>query len=551
VTRRAWWCLALVLTLSGCDPGREPVEPSPSPSLPATAAPTQAQPEGATLRWAVAEPTGIVPSVVVDEAGLLIVDTLFDSLTQVSADGTVLPSAAVDWEHFDDGRRWRFTLRDGARYHDGTPVTAQDFVDAWSMVVDQGRTGAHLRDVVGYRPLRRDRVNRLAGVRAVDDLTLDVELSTPNMELPVIVAHPSLGPIPPWAVEQAARFTERPVGNGPYQMAEPWVHGQFVRVVRADGWRNGPRRRAGDRVREIVFRIIDVDAGYVGFQQGRIDVAPVPAGALAQARRTYGAARQGTGPGVVDAPEPSLYFLGLRVDAPPWDDPDVRRALSRAIDRRAIVDADSDRQLDVAHGLVPAALPGAGAAFCDTCLHLPSLAEAAFRRAGVTAFTLTYDQGGGHEQIARQIRRDLAGIDVTVELRPLPFEDYLGALERGEPALYRFGWQAQYASAGAMLEPLLRSGAPAEPGDGANYGGYASAEVDELIDRARTAESAEEREELWTQVERAGLRDQAVIPLFALRQRSVISRRVQNLTLTPWGTATPEQAYVTDDTAAR
>jgi peptide/nickel transport system substrate-binding protein/oligopeptide transport system substrate-binding protein len=546
VIRRAWWCIALVLTLTGCDPGRQPVEPPASPPASPAAAASPAQPEGATLRWAVAEPTGIVPSVAVDEAGLLIVDTLFDSLTQVSTDGAVLPSAAVEWESFDDGRRWRFLLRDGGRYHDGTPVTARDFANAWSMVVGQGRTGAHLQDVVGYRALREGQSNRLRGVRAIDDLTLEVELRAPNMEFPAIVAHPSLGPVPPTAVEQAVRFTERPVGNGPYRMAEPWAHGQFVRVVRDHQWRNGQRRRSPDRVREIVFRIIDLDAAYVGFQQGRIDVAPVPAGALAPARRAYGDADGGTGPGVVDAPLPTLYFLGMRVDTPPWDDTDVRRALSRAIDRRAIVEANSDRQLDAAHGLVPTVLPGAGMVFCDTCLYLPSLAEAAFRRAGVTGFTLTYDEGGGHEPVARQIRRDLARIGVMVELRPLPFEDYLTALERGEVALYRFGWQAQYPGASAMLEPLLRSGAPIEPGDGANYGGYASDEVDALIDQARATASEDDRLEAWARVERSGLRDQAVVPLFTLRQRSVISRRVEDLTLTPWGTATPEQAYVVD-----
>lgn len=493
------------------------------------------------------EPAGIVPSVAVDSTALLVVDTLFDSLTAVSTDGTVRSSAAVDWESFDRGLRWQFTLRAGAQYHDGTPVQAQDFVSAWTMTVDQGRTGAHLQDVVGYHALREGRADRLAGVRAVDDRTLEIRLGAPNMELPVIVAHPSLGPVPPGALDNAGRFTDHPMGNGPYQMTEPWAHSQFIRVARFDSWSNGPRARSRERVREIVFRAIDADAGYVGFQQGRIDVAPVPAGALEQAQRTYGEAVDGRGPGVVDAREPSLYFLGMRVDQEPWDDPEVRRALSRAIDRAAMVESDGDRQLDAARALVPLSLPGAGDELCDTCLHLPSLAESAFTTAGVNEITLTYDEGGGHEQIAQQIRRDLATVGVRLELRSLPFEEYLTALEQGDLSLYRFGWQAQYASAGAMLEPLLRSGAPREAGDGANYGGYSSEEVDRLIDEARTTESFEERLEVWAEVERIALRDQAVVPLFTYRQRTVISERIENLTLTPWGTATPEQARVVAD----
>ena len=172
-----WWVLlaVLALTAGACDPAAsEQVAATPSPS--ATDASDVALPEGATLRWAVREPAGIVPSSVVDDTATVIVDTLFDSLTDVSEDGTVRPSAAVTWEPLDDGRRWRFVLRDGAVYHDGTPVTADDFVTSWTMTVDQGRTGPHLQDVVGYRALRAGRSSRLAGVRAVDDRTLDVRL---------------------------------------------------------------------------------------------------------------------------------------------------------------------------------------------------------------------------------------------------------------------------------------------------------------------------------------------------------------------------------------
>lgn len=545
--RAIWWRLLVSLMLvAACDPSAEQPDATPSAAAPSAAA-SQATPEGATLRWAVREPAGIVPPAAVDSAALLVVDALFDSLTTVTVDGRIRSRAAVAWESFDEGLRWRFTLRAGAQFHDGTPVTAEDFVAAWTMTVDQGRTGAHLQDVVGYRALRRGRSEHLAGVHAIDDRTLEVRLHRPNMELPAIVAHPSLGPVPPHALVDPGAFTDHPVGNGPYKMAEPWAHGQFIRVARFDGWSNGLRARTSERVREIVFRAIDADAGYVGFQQGRIDVAPVPAGALEQAQGTYGRAVDGHGPGVVDAREPSLYFLGMRVDQQPWDDPEVRRALSRAIDRTAMVESDSDRELDAARGLVPLSLPGAGRESCDTCLYLPSLAESAFAAAGVTEVTLTYDEGGGHDQIVQQIRRDLGAVGVRVELRSLPFEEYLAALEEGELGLYRFGWQAQYASAGAMLEPLLRSGAPREAGDSANYGGYSSDEVDQLIDEARTTESREARLEVWAEVERVALRDQAVIPLFTYRQRTAVSDRIENLTLTPWGTATPEQARVVAD----
>lgn len=535
----------LVALLAGCDPSATPA-PGDGATEP-SAGTTAISDAGGTLRWAIREPAGIVPSTAADDAALLVVDTLFDSLTVTDTDGTVRPCAAVRWQAFEDGRRWRFSLRRGARYHDGSAVVARDFVVSWSLTVAQGRTGAHLQDVVGYRAVRAGSATRLSGVRAIDRRTLEVNLTRPTMDLPAIVSHPALGPVPGSAADHGTRFAAQPIGNGPYRMAERWSSGQFIRVERVRGWRNGAQELTPARVREVVFRIIDPDAGYVAFQQGRIDVAPVPAGALQQALRTYGAAREDRGPGVVDAAVPSLYFLGMRVAGPPWDDPEVRRALSRAIDREALADAQQDLELDPARWIVPPAIRYGGTVFCGTCLHLPSLAAATFARAGVTRLTLTVDAGGGHERVADRIRSDLADVGVDLTVRRVPFGRYLEDLEAGSLALYRFGWQAEYPEAGAMLEAIVRSGAPKERGDGANYSGYASDVVDDLLDRARSARSPTRRRALWAEAEDHALQDQAIVPLFSYRQRIVVSERVRDLAVTPWGTAAPERARIIAD----
>ena len=538
------WAVVVAL-LASCDPADVAAPRTTTGTVVPRASASVAPARGGTLRWAIRRPAAIVPGEATDDAGLLVVDTLFDSLTRVDDAGEVHPAAAVRWRSSDDGRRWRFTLRGDARYHDGTLVRARDFAASWAHTVGLGLTGSHLQDVVGYRALRDGRTDQLAGVRAVDESTLEIRLRHPMMDLPALVAHPTLAPLPAGATA-ARRFADQPVGNGPYRIAERWGRGQFIRVQRDRDWHNGPSERSSARIREIVFRIIDADAAYVAFQQGRVDVAPVPAGARRQALRTYGPADQGRGPGVVDTPSPTLYFLAFHMDTPPWDDVEVRRALSRAIDRAALVEAQRDLELDPARWIVPPALQEVAPAVCDTCLHLPSLAADAFRRAGVTEVTLTIDAEGGHERVARRIRADLADVGVVVTVETLPFEAYLTGIEAGEIALYRFGWQAQYPSAGAMLEAVVRSGGPRERGDGANYGGYADDRVDKLLDRARRGRSAE-RGQLWARVEERALRDQAIVPLFSFRQRTVISERVRDLTLTPWGTASPERARLVAD----
>lgn len=530
-----------VVVLSACQPADGTTAiPVPRPSGVGGTA-TDAVAAGATLRWAVRSPTAIVPQAAVDDTGLLVVDRVFDSLTRLDADGTVRPCASTSWET-DDGRTWRFALRPDAMFHDGTPVTTSDFVRGWAATVRQGRTGAHLADVAGYRDVRDGRDDRLRGVRAIDDTTLEVTLRRPDVDFPAIVAHPSLAPLPAAVFDDTADFAAAPIGNGPYALVEPWVRGQFIRVARVEDWNNGPSEQSAQRVREIVFRITDADSAYVGFQQGRVDVSPIPAGALSQARRTYGVADRGGG--VVEASLPTLYFLGIRVDAPPWDDPEVRRAVSRAIDRAAIVAAQSDRQVDAARWIVPPAMVGSARADCDACLHLPSLAAAALEQAGVTELTLTYDDGGGHEAIAEQVRADLAAIGVELTTRAVPADGYLDALEAGELGLFRFGWQAQGPHAGAMLAAVVEGGAPVERGDSANYTGYASDAVDALLSEARATADPLRRQQLWARAETVALADMPIIPLFSYRQRAVVSSRVERLTLTPWGTATPEQARI-------
>jgi peptide/nickel transport system substrate-binding protein/oligopeptide transport system substrate-binding protein len=167
----------------------------------------------------------------------------------------------------------------------------------------------------------------------------------------------------------------------------------------------------------------------------------------------------------------------------------------------------------------------------------------------VQEVTLTIDTGGGHERVAERIRQDLAAVGVDLIVRELAFDEYLASVESGDADMYRFGWQAPDPTVGSMLEPIVRSGAPAERGDGANYGGYTSERVDDLLDRARRADAPTRRQTLWATAEQQALDDQAIIPLFTFRQRVVISDRVSGLVVTSWGTATPERANImTSDT---
>lgn len=544
--RRLAGGLALVVVLAACQSPQVPsTPPMGAPPTPA-GDPPESSADGGTLRYAIAEPTAIVPGEAVGSAALAVVDALFDSLTYWALERPgppspqleVRPAAAVSWSSDEDARTWTFALRPGAMFHDQTPVTAEDFKFAWEVAVGLDRVGYHLRDVEGYDALLRGEADELAGVTAVDELTLEVRLAASNAAFPAVAGHPALGPLPHarWE-EDADAFRERPVGNGPFAASEAWVREQFVRVSPFEGWRN---RVAKPSVTEVIFQILDPDTAYLAFQQGRIDFAELPPGALADAEEHYEESADGyTGPGILRGDVPVLYYLGFNVTRPPFDEPAVRRAVSQAIDRAAIASGALDGSVRSARSLVPPVLPGADrGGLCRMCRYDPDAAEEVFAERGITELVLWLNEEGGHERIARALRRDLQRVGVRLELRIEDFPDHLAALKAGEAGLFRFGWAVDYPTLDNALYPILHSSAIGDGEAAHNYGRYRDSDVDALLDQARATLDDDERHARYAEAADLALnRDHALAPLFTYRHTAVASDRLEGLVYNAMGLA--------------
>jgi oligopeptide transport system substrate-binding protein len=485
-----------------------------------------------TLRYGTAEPTAIVPGDAVTGSDRLIVDALFDSLTTYDAGMSVIPSAAVAWTATDDQRTWTFTLREGARFHQapeattgsGLPVTAADFKFSWERAVAEGAAGFLLELVEGYDEVAEGRRSNLRGVEAPDTHTLVVRLRSPLSTFPDVVAHPALGPLPRALWEQdPAAFREQPIGNGPFRAAETWARGQFIRVQRVAEWSNG---RQAAHVDEVLFQFAHEDNAYVGFQQGRLHVSAVPQDAVQRAVEEFGAAADGfNGPGVLRGETPTLYFLGFDVTREPFDDPDIRRAVSLAIDRSAIVETVG-ANVAVADSLFGPGLRNGRVGTCDACEQDRAAARAIFEERGVERLRLWFNRDGGHLPVARRIRDDLAEVGVVLELQAQAhdLETYLTELSEGGPGMFRFGWTPEHAVADELLHPLFHS----EEIGRRNYMRYDRADVDELIDEARRTPGVLRRVFLNRQAEDLILnRDQAIVPIMRYRHLLVVDDAVQ------------------------
>ena len=330
--------LLAALVLAACQPAEPQPAPSPSPV---------AEPDGpGTLRWALgADPTSLDPARIVRDDDALLVDALFDSLTRLGPDLQAEPALALSWTTTPDARSFTFSLDPAARWHDGSPVLADDVVRGLQRIADGDLEPASvhaglLRNVVGFAAAQVGQP--LRGVVAVDDATVRFDLSDPLPELPRILAHPALAPVPPLALDDPAAFGESPVGNGPFRLAEAWAHNQFLRLAPSD------THPSPGNVDEVVFRIYGSDEDrsirHADLLAGQIQVSQLPAG------RREEVTAPGSGLTLVDGLTDTVSMLLFDTRQPPLDDPRFRRGVSLLIDREAIA-ARTDGARDPATSL--------------------------------------------------------------------------------------------------------------------------------------------------------------------------------------------------------
>jgi ABC-type oligopeptide transport system substrate-binding subunit len=433
----------------------------------------------------------------------------------------------------DDGHRWRFRLADDARFSgEGgkplRPVTAADVAFAWNRTAAEGEAHYLLRDVEGYDEVRAGESPRLAGVRVADDETLEITLDHPHGAFDVVASHPSLVPLPRdrWSADEAG-LRERPIGNGPYHMAEDVVPDRYVRLAPVEDWHGST-----PELDELLFQLRRPESAFVAFQQERLDVGRIPEGALERALETYGRARGGGGVagGVLTDPVPDLLGLGVHVRSEPFDEPEVRRALSMAVDRSALA-ANVGAAAAPATSLLLPGLPAGGERRCGHCRHDPEAAAATFAAHGVDELTIWVDAEGEHGPLINRLRRDLSAAGVSLGVEERPFDEWVEAVRTGEASVFRLGWAPEHRTGLDVLEPLLHS-------EGLwSHTGLADAELDRLVETARAATSRTRRRALLREAEERALELAAVIPLGRGEHRMVISDRVAGLRLDPLGRA--------------
>ncbi|HEX6338974.1 MAG TPA: ABC transporter substrate-binding protein, partial [Jiangellaceae bacterium] len=412
-------------------------------------------------------------------------------------------------------------------FHNGEPVDADSFIRAWNYAADgdNAQNNAYFMSrIVGIDEAQEDGADELSGVSKVDDMTLEVELKEPFVGFEAVLGYSGFFPVAEECLADFDACNETPIGNGPYQVEGEWQHNVGVTLTRYEDYPDEGKSNP-DTLEYQIFS--DVDAAYAAFQAGEIDVMYT----IPPARYQEVIAQQGDR--VYEAPSHSFTYLGLPLYLEQFEDVNVRRALSMAIDRQAIIDAVYDGRFTPADGLVSPQFDGYREGACETCMFDPEQAQQLLDEAGGWqggTVILEANAGAGHEDwlqaVGDQWRENL-GIDYELQVN-LDFPEYLARSDAGEfEGAFRLGWGPDYPVMETYLAPLYGTGGSS------NNARYDNPEFDDLIRQGDSAASLEEAIPLYQQAEDMVLEDMPVIPMWFGRVAAIWSENVEQFVWNP------------------
>ena len=468
----------------------------------------------------------------------------FDYIT-----GELVGAAAERFDVSDDARTFTFHLRERV-FHDGSAVTARDFKRAWERLVNPASAATaelgaspnayRLALVEGYDALAAGDASALSGVSCPDERTLEIHLVESYADFASVLAHPSLAAVPASAEEDVAAFGSSPIGAGPFRMEGSWgKNSTAVRLTRFDGYTGDAPVLAGARFQ--VFS--DTVSAYQEFLTGSLDMAACPVDELEGAIARYGRAADGltVGPGahLVQAPDLATSYLALNVAAAPFDNADVRRALSLAVDRQGLVGRVYRDTHLAADGIVPPFVFGYRDAAWPYTVYDPArareLLDAAYpaNDEGVRGepLGLIYTGEGGNENVIEQIVEDLAAVGIECEPEELEEQVFFERVRSGDYQIARLDAVTERPVAESVLFPLFHS----RSRGGSNVSGFASEEVDSLIDQARAARDDASREALLAEADTLIGEEAPIIPLTYPMHAFACTAKANGLVIDPAG----------------
>ncbi len=472
----------------------------------------------------IAEPQSLDPHTVTATNDFRILVNLYDGLVRFK-DGTleVEPALAENWEVSDDGRTYRFKLREGVKFHDGSDFDAE----AVKFNFDRMLNKDHPFYNTGPFPLSFN-FSSIASVEVIDPHTVEFRLKEAFAPFLSNLAYPTGLIVSPAAVEQHGKdYGRSPSGTGPFKFAE-WQSNQRVVIERnPDYWGGAAKLEA------VVFRpVTDANTRVAEMMAGGLDVmVEVPPDNLATFRQDANFA-------VAEQAGPHVWFAILNTKEGPFADKRVRQAANYAVNKETLVKDVLQDTATVAAGPIPPAFNWVESAV-EPYPYDPEKAKALLAEAGVETPQLTfYVTEGGSGMLdpvtmGAAIQADLQAAGFTVKIETYEWNTFLGRVNpglEGKADMAEMAWMTNDPDTVPYL--TLRTDAMPDKG-GFNSGYYSNPEVDSLLEQARASTDQAERGKLYAKVQAAVHEDAPWLFVANWKQNAVTTAAVQGFKLQP------------------
>ena len=479
------------------------------------------------------EPASLDPLKAVGLPEIQVIRDLFEGLTNQYAQGKIVPGVAQSWSS-SDNKTWVFTLRNNARWSNGEPVTAQDFVYSWQRLVDPknssgsagfaGLSGIENAAAITKGEMTPDKL----GVTAQSKTQLKVTLDRPVPWFPALVANVALFPVPQKVIAQQRDSWTAPgklVGNGAYQLSERVVNEKIVLTRNPHYWDD-----AHSVLTKVTFVPINEESSATKrYRANDIDITEsFPKNMYALLKKTL--------PGEVYTPDQlGTYYYAFNTQKGPTADVRVRKALSWSIDRNVIADkvlGTGEKPAwhftpDVTAGFKP--LPTFMQQHDQNALNAQAkslLAAAGYGPGKPLKLKLLYNTSESHQKIAIAVasmwKKNL-GVDVTLENQE--WKTYIDSRNSGNFDVIRASWVGDYNEPSTFLN-LLTSGSSS------NIARFNNADYDAVVAKASRETSEQARNSDYNRAEQILAEQAPIAPIYQYTNGRLIKPWVKGYPIT-------------------
>lgn len=534
--------VAGVLALSGCGGGGGSKDEGDDTTASDSASPEPSEDDGddsqegeITVRGCKPQ-NPLIPTNTNETCGGNVLDQVLAKLVKYNSDDGSPQMDIAESIETDDSIKYTVKLQRDIKFHDGSDVTADSFIDAWNWgayAKNAQLNSYFFEPIKGYKDLqgKSPKKKEMSGLKKVDDHEFTITMAEKNSTFPQRLGYTAFAPLPESFFEDDGKeFGKKPIGAGAFKMVEADPNRQFVLEADEDY-----DRVARPSIKKVTFKVFDkIDAAYRELQADQIDlVDEIPTDSLVD--EIYKEDLEDRTMERVVGVFQAINFPSPKADKS-YDDPKLRQAISMAINRDLIIKNVFNNTREPATGWVSPVVDGFEEGACaEFCEYNKERAKKLFDEAGGYDGTITiaYNGDSSHKDwvdAACVSIKDALEVECLGKATPT-FADFRKTItERKQKGMFRAGWQMDYPSIENFLVPLYATGASSNDGD------YTNKAFDNKLKDAAAETDPVEVNKIYAEAEQMLAKDMPSIPLWYGKAIGGFSKNVEEAKFTVFGT---------------